>query len=175
MARRKVLAALLRVTLVTTVLCLLYVFAPLDGGSNREFTLRLVGSLAVLAIVVTWQIIAVTRSPYPRLRAIEGIAFSVPLLILLFSSAYVAMSTVDGSSFTEQLNRIGSVYFTVTVFATVGFGDIAPRTEAARILVTIQMLADLALIGVIAKVLLGAVQQRRAALDSNVSLGEPER
>jgi voltage-gated potassium channel len=174
-ARRKVLAALLRVIVVTTVLCLLYVLAPLDGGKEAAFTLRLVVSLAVLAIVVTWQILAVTRSPYPRLRAIEGIAFSVPLLILLFASSYVGISAVDDHSFTEQVNRLDSVYFTVTVFATVGFGDIAPKTDAARILVTIQMLADLALIGVIAKVLLGAVQQRRAALDSNASLGGRER
>ena len=174
-ARRKVLAALLRVFVVTTFLCLLYVLAPLDGGKEAAFTLRLVVSLAVLAIVVTWQILAVTRSPYPRLRAIEGIAFSVPLLILLFASSYVGISAVDGNSFTEQLNRFDSVYFTVTVFATVGFGDITPKTDAARILVTIQMLADLALIGVIAKVLLGAVQQRRAALDSNTNVGRPER
>ena len=106
------------------------------------------------------------------MRAIEGIAFSVPLLILLFASSYVGISAVDDHSFTEQVNRLDSMYFTVTVFMTVGFGDIAPKTDAARILVTIQMLADLALIGVIAKVLLGAVQQRRAALDSNASLGD---
>jgi voltage-gated potassium channel len=46
----------------------------------------------------------------------------------------------------------------VTVFATVGFGDIAPVSELARVLVTIQMLVGLLAVGVIAKFVLGAVQ-----------------
>jgi voltage-gated potassium channel len=171
-ARRQALASLLRVAVVTTVLCILYVFAPMDGRSEDAFALRLVVSLVVLMVVVTWQIIAVTRSPSPRLRGIEGVAFSVPLLILVFASAYVSMSTIDAGSFTAPLSKVDSVYFTVTVFATVGFGDITPKTEIARILVTIQMIADLVLIGVLAKVLLGVVQQRRRILDS---AGEEER
>jgi voltage-gated potassium channel len=171
-SRRQALLAILRVAVVTTVLCVLYVLAPLDGRSEDAFALRIAVSLVVLAVVVMWQIIAVMRSPYPRLRGIEGAAFSVPLLILLFASAYVSMSTIDAGSFTSPLSKVDSVYFTVTVFATVGFGDIVPKTEIARILVTIQMIADLVLIGVLAKVLLGAVQQRRRILDT---AGEEER
>ena len=54
------------------------------------------------------------------------------------------------------------------VFATVGFGDIAPVSEPARLLVTAQMLADLVLIGTIVKVLVGAAQRRREALGPRV-------
>jgi voltage-gated potassium channel len=53
------------------------------------------------------------------------------------------------------------LYFTVTVFATVGFGDITAKTEAARLLVTGQMIIDLIIIGIGAKIILGAVQQSR--------------
>ncbi len=52
----------------------------------------------------------------------------------------------------------------MTVFATVGLGDIAPRTDLARIVTTTQMLVGLTALGVIAKILLGAVEvavQRR--------------
>ena len=45
-----------------------------------------------------------------------------------------------------------------------GFGDISPVSEPARLLVTVQMLADLVLIGTIVKVLVGAAQRRREAL-----------
>jgi hypothetical protein len=72
------------------------------------------------------------------------------------------------------LTRFDAVYFTVTVLATVGFGDIAAVTQTARILVTIQMLADLVLIGFVAKVLLGAAQQRRQVLLTDTSQ-PPER
>jgi hypothetical protein len=50
------------------------------------------------------------------------------------------------------------LYFTVTVFSTVGLGDIAPVTELARVLVTIQMLVGVLVVGLIAKLVLGAVQ-----------------
>lgn len=62
------------------------------------------------------------------------------------------------------MTRVDALYFTVTVFATVGFGDLAAVAEPARVVVTVQMLADLVLIGVIVKVLAGAAQQRRRAL-----------
>ena len=47
------------------------------------------------------------------------------------------------------------------MFATVGFGDITAKSEAARIIVTIQMLADLAAIGVGLRVIVGAVKWAR--------------
>jgi voltage-gated potassium channel len=43
----------------------------------------------------------------------------------------------------------------------VGFGDITPKSEAARIVLIVQMLADLAVLGAGLKVLLGAVQRGR--------------
>jgi voltage-gated potassium channel len=49
----------------------------------------------------------------------------------------------------------------VTVFATVGFGDITPKSEVARELVMVQMLGDLALLGIGARLLLTAVQRGR--------------
>ena len=54
----------------------------------------------------------------------------------------------------------------MTVFTTVGFSDIAAKSETARVVLIIQMLADLALLQAPgARVLLGAVhrgQQRRS-------------
>ena len=53
----------------------------------------------------------------------------------------------------------------MTVFTTVGFGDITAKSETARVVLIVQMLADLALLGAGARVLLGAVrrgQQRRS-------------
>jgi voltage-gated potassium channel len=49
----------------------------------------------------------------------------------------------------------------VTVFSTVGFGDIAPRSEPARVVLIVQMLGDLAVLGAGVRVLLGAVRRGR--------------
>ena len=60
--------------------------------------------------------------------------------------------------FTETLSRTAALYFTVTVFATVGFGDIAPKTDVARIVTMVQMLTGLVAVGMVAKIVVGAVQ-----------------
>ncbi|MGB7805257.1 MAG: ion channel, partial [Actinomycetota bacterium] len=54
------------------------------------------------------------------------------------------------------------LYLTVTIFSTVGFGDISPKTETARLVVAGQMILDLIVLGVGIKVILGAVQRSKA-------------
>ena len=123
-------------------------------------------SVVLPMLVLGMQILAVSRSPYPRLRAVEAVAISFPLLICLFASTYYAMGRANPASFNETLTRTDALYFTITIFATVGFGDVVASSQAARIGVTLQMVADLLLIGVIARVLLGTARQRQAALEA---------
>jgi voltage-gated potassium channel len=172
--RRRLFFTVIRIVLVTVVLCALYVLAPLDR-SDGAAVVQLCLALLAYAGIVVWQIIAVVRSSYPRLRGIEAVAVSFPLLIFLFASIYVVMEHANPGSFSEPISRVDAIYFTVTVFATVGFGDIAARSEPARVLVTVQMLADLLLIGVIAKVLLGAVQRRTQVLTTSRDAGDAAR
>ena len=62
-----------------------------------------------------------------------------------------------------------ALYFAVTIFSTVGFGDITPKTDLARIIVSIQMLLDLVIIGAVVRLLLTAAQAGLArARDSSV-------
>ncbi len=60
----------------------------------------------------------------------------------------------------------------MTVFATVGFGDIVPVSQTARVLTTCQMVADPVLVGLIANVMVGAV---RIGLERRQSSAPPER
>jgi hypothetical protein len=75
----------------------------------------------------------------------------------------------DSGSFSQTLNRTAALYFTVTVFSTVGFGDIVPKTDPARIATMTQMLVDLIVLGLVARLIVSAVQlslQRRSAQPS---------
>ena len=81
--------------------------------------------------------------------------------MLLFASTYVVMATISASSFSQPMTRSNALYFTVTVFATVGFGDVTPTTKAARLVVTAQMIVDLTTPGLGARVILGAVTRGR--------------
>ena len=77
---------------------------------------------------------------------------------ILFSAVYLVMSTDGTGQFTENLNHLDAVYFTVTILATVGFGDVAALSQAARAVVTVQMLLDIAIVATLAKVILGAAR-----------------
>ena len=45
------------------------------------------------------------------------------------------------------------------MFATVGFGDITPANRPAQLLVSLQMLLDLVVLGVVVKVIFGAARR----------------
>lgn len=134
-----------------------YFLLPLDGLEGVVAVYLGLG-LLVVTVVLVWQIREITRSPYPRLRAVDTLATSLPLFLVVFSATYYLMEQNRAGSFSEPLNRTDAMYFTVTVLATVGFGDIAPVTGAARVVVTVQILGDLLLVGLGAKALLTAVQ-----------------
>lgn len=125
---------------------------------DASLSLLLGCGLAVVTLLLWWQIREIARSPYPRIKAIGALATSVPLFLAVFATTYFLMGQADPEHFSESLTRLDSAYFTVTVFATVGFGDISPVSPAARAVATIQMLGDLVVVGLVAKTLLGAVQ-----------------
>jgi voltage-gated potassium channel len=78
---------------------------------------------------------------------------------VLFASTYFVMARLAAGSFGTPLTRTDALYFTVTVFSTVGFGDITAKTETARAVVTGQMIADLVILGLAIKVIVGAVRR----------------
>ena len=168
--RRLIAGAVLRALLGTTVLVVLYYLLPLDQPWNAATAARLLVGLAVFTGVTVWQIRTVAGSRYPAMRAFEALGLIVPLYLLLFASTYFLMERASAASFTQPLTRTDALYFSVTVFTTVGFGDITAKSETARVVLIIQMLADLALLGAGARVLLGAVrrgQQRRSGTDDS--------
>ncbi len=163
--RRLIIGAVLRGLLVTTVLVVLYYLLPLDQPWDTGTAVRLLIGLLVFAGLTVWQVRAITGSRYPAMRAFETLGLIVPFYLLLFASTYFVMERASAANFTQPLTRTDALYFSVTVFTTVGFGDITAKSETARVVLIVQMLADLALLGAGARVLLGAVrrgQQRRS-------------
>ena len=160
--RRLLILGACRSVGTTLVLVALYYLLPLDRWSNSMIGLELCVGIAVLAGMIVWQTKAIERSAYPVIRAAEAFASTIPLFLLLFATAYFAMGRHDSVAFTQDLNRTDALYFTITIFSTVGFGDISPRSETARLVVSAQMLLDLVILGVVVRVLLGAVQRSRA-------------
>jgi voltage-gated potassium channel len=154
-----------------TALVVLYYVLPLDRRWDSDAALRLVIGLLVFADLMVWQLTSIAGSPYPAARAAEALGLIIPLYLVLFASTYFVMERTSAANFSHPLARTDALYFAVTVFATVGFGDITAKSETARVVLIVQMLGDLAVLGAGVLVLLGAVrrgQQRRSGAGDGV-------
>ncbi len=157
--RRAVVLVVARIAASATVIFTAYGFMPVTDVGEAKVFLRLVACLVAFLLVIGWQMRTILTSDQPRFRAAEALATVVLLLIVIFAYSYLTLSTSDAASFTQPLGRTDSVYFTVTVLATVGFGDIAPVSSIARLVTSVQMVLDLVVIGLVVRLLFSAAQQ----------------
>ena len=163
--RRELFAAGTRAALSTGVLLGAYFLLPISVRHSGHSLIRDIGAMARLGVaaaifitVLTLEIRSITKAKHPMLRAGVAMAVVIPLFLIFFAWTYLTMSNSDPQTFgqTVSMTRMTALYFTVTVFSTVGFGDITPHTDPARLVTTIQMLADLVVIAVVVRLILGA-------------------
>jgi hypothetical protein len=152
----------LRVAGLVAALVALYYLLPLDHSSTLVAVTILLIGLAGYIVLVAVHVRLIIRSPFPGLRAVESLAFLSSAFLLLFASTYVVLAAQSAANFGGHLSHTDGLYFTVTVFSTVGFGDITAKTETARLVVTGQMFADLIILGVAIKVITNAIRRGRA-------------
>jgi hypothetical protein len=161
--RRLVAIGLLRSSAIAIVFIAAFYLLPLDRVSGISLAVSLAVGLLALTGIAAYQVRAIIRHRHSAIRAIEALAITVPLFLLLFAATYFLMAQANTDNFNvHSLTRTDSLYFTITVFATVGFGDISATSQPARIVVMAQMILDLLVLGHLVKAFLNAVQLGRA-------------
>ena len=155
---------LLKVAGANVGLLAIYYLLPLDRTSSGGAIALLAAGLLALVGLVAFQVRAIIRAEYPVLRAVGALATSAPLFLLLFSGTYFVLGALSDSNFSEPLTRTDALYFTVTVFATVGFGDITATSQPARALVMGQMVAGIVIVGLGARIIIDAIKHGREQL-----------
>ncbi|MFA7266483.1 MAG: potassium channel family protein [Candidatus Nanopelagicales bacterium] len=158
--QRRVRQALLRVSFGVLVLALIYCFAPLDSEADLHPIVVLMAMLMVFVVLTFFSVRRIMNDDYPQLRAAQVAVLTVTFYLFGFAALYLSMSTLNPTYFTEPLTHVGAFYFTVTVASTVGFGDITPNDDLARIIVTAQMMVNIALIGVGVRAILALGRMR---------------
>jgi voltage-gated potassium channel len=148
------------ITLSATLILGAFFALPIGHESGLRALLRAGADIALVGAVFAWQIRRISVAELPELRAVEALGIVVALFLVAFSAIYLAMSHQTASTFSQPLDHVRALYFTITVFSTVGFGDITPRTDPARLVVSAQMLLDLAIIGIVVRLLLNAAKSR---------------
>ena len=175
--RRRYLAGTLVRAVVSTLLVLaIYFVLPFDEFASSNFWVTLTVSLLVLVVLVVFEVRAVLRAQRPGGRAVQAIAITLPAFVTVFAIAYFMLARTDASNFNDpNLTKLDSLYFTMTVLTTVGFGDIVASSQFARAVVIVQEALDLLVVGLVIRVFVAAVQEawKRHDVEGSVLLGPP--
>lgn len=150
---RAVLATVLRLFIGFWIIFGLLSLVP--ETPDKRFVLPFaiaIGLIVAYAWFFKRQIGAVYHAQFPTLRAAEALVLIAAMFLALFSMIYVMLSLSDVQSFTEVLDPFTSYYFSLTVLATVGFGDITPVSTAARSVTMVQMALDLVFVAVLIRI-----------------------
>jgi voltage-gated potassium channel len=158
--RRAVLRCGATVVLSWVLLIGAFYVIPIGHESGLRAFVRLGLDIAIVGAVFAWQIRRISLAALPELRAIEALGIVIALFLVLFSGVSLALSHDSPFTFSRPLDHTQALYFTITVFSTVGFGDIVPRTDTARLVVSAQMLLDLAIIGAVVRLIFNAARSR---------------
>ena len=89
---------------------------------------------------------------------------ALELAVVVFAFAYYVIATNDSGQFAGLGTRVDALYFSTATAATVGYGDVHPTGQGARILVTLHMLFNLVFIAGVINLVRDRMSERRAAL-----------
>ncbi|PYC87557.1 hypothetical protein C7C46_04400 [Streptomyces tateyamensis] len=117
-----------------------YFTVPLGvfGPEHPEFSWTVLAVvLTLLALLLLSQIrLIVLQSPHGRpALVISGVS---TLTVFVFAATYYSLARQPGE-FNGLHTRIDALYFTVVTMATVGYGDIVPTGQPARVVVLLQI------------------------------------
>jgi hypothetical protein len=177
--RKVVTRSAVRILVSVVVLFALYAVLPAADRTGIGTLLELLVGLVILGALLAWQVLKIMGAEHPELRAAEALATAVPVVLIVFAFTYLSLSHVQPRSFSEPLDHVRAIYFVITVISTVGFGDIVPKTDAAMIVVSFQIMLDLVLLVGIVRAVFFAAQvgvrrrqsEREAATSETIASG----
>ncbi len=164
----------LRVLAAAAVVLVCYSLVPVTGETALAGWLVALLAVLVFTLVTIWQVRVVAGAKHPIYRAVEALVILVLLFLGLFALEYTALSTAASDAFTEPLDKFSGGYYAITVFSTVGFGDITPVSVAARTATMLQMLGNLIFFGAVVRVVSGVAKsshvRQKGQFDSPVGI-----
>ena len=163
---RLIVRLVLRLVLGVALVLGVYWLIPLgaDGWWSAALPSFIIGT-ALFAFVFIRGLKGIVSAEHPAVRAVEALTMTVLVVIVIFATLAVEIEAQSPGSYSEPLTKLDGIYFSVTTLATVGYGDITPVSEYARGVGIVQMVVNLAVLGLAVRVLTRALsrsQDRRA-------------
>ncbi|KPC72052.1 potassium channel family protein [Streptomyces coelicoflavus] len=117
-----------------------YFLLPLDHLGPQRPVLSWVLFALLLTVVAVLLLRQIRHVLLDRPDSRPGVVISllIVLSVHVFSATYYALAKQPGE-FSGLHTRLDALYFTVVTLATVGYGDITPRGQAARLVTVLQI------------------------------------
>ncbi|MFE2411280.1 potassium channel family protein [Kitasatospora sp. NPDC059408] len=122
-----------------TLLMVGYFTLPLEWFGDRRPVVSwgvFVGALAGLTGTLVAKIVGVMRGTAQR--PVVWLIFLICLTMTIYAATYYVLGARK-AEFNGLETRLDALYFTVVTMATVGYGDITPSGQAARLVVVLQI------------------------------------
>ena len=129
-------------------------------AGEEDLAVRALVSLVALCLLtagVVWQILLHMEEPE---RKVDGLLFALVVAVLAFALAFYRLEVAYPGQIPGISTRVDALYFTMTTLLTVGYGDINAQGQAARVLVMIAMVFNVAVIATAVTTISGRVRQR---------------
>ncbi|MFH6689056.1 potassium channel family protein [Cellulosimicrobium funkei] len=138
-------------TVTSTAACLtVYYGVPLPDDDAPE-VVQLVSFGVGLALLCGLLVVQVRRqlraweTPSVRVQSVMGLLLPV---VTFFALVYYLLA----DQFVGIENRTDALYFAVVTLGTVGYGDVHPTGEAAKMVAMVQIVLDLVVVGVLVSI-----------------------
>ncbi|MGP4110377.1 potassium channel family protein [Streptomyces sp. 4N509B] len=121
-----------------------YVLTPADTFGPGRAAAGWLLFAAALVVVTVMLLRSIADAQVRREGSRPGVAIAalIILTVFVFATAYLALSRHPGQ-LSGLDTRLDALYFTVVTLATVGYGDIVPTGQAARVVATLQIAYNL--------------------------------
>jgi voltage-gated potassium channel Kch len=155
---------------VAVVLGAYFALPPAELTFSNIWPAVLLGllSLGILVGGYVMSLRSIETAQYPLMRSFAILVVLLTAFIVVFSHIYLNMETRNPESLPGLETHLDGLYFTVTMLATVGFGDITPVTQTARAVATAQMVINLVFLGALVRTAMsvGRMERQRRNLQT---------
>ncbi len=145
---------------VVAAMIAVYLLVPTPKDDDRPWSvlITIVVVLLVYSAAAVWALVRINQSPHPMRTGFVLLSVMITAMVVIFALTYLSLSASDPGNFNVPLTKVSALYFTMTILATVGFGDIVATSEAGQIAVMLQMVVGLTLLTALARVIVAAAR-----------------
>jgi voltage-gated potassium channel len=143
-------------------LVLVFYTLPLGPLDSLGRTALSVGLTLLGVGVLGWAITAQLRRQLADDPDVElhSLVMLLELVAIVFALGYYLLDVTTPGEIAGLRTRTDALYFTLSTLTTIGFGDVHPAGQVARVMVIVQMVFDVVFVAAVVAVLSGRLRAR---------------